>query len=201
MSNPQYVKVKDKLYKINTDFRVALECEKIAKDSKIGDYERAMAIIYKLFGKDGLDCNDIPKLLELGIKYINVSSTNKKSLDNDLHKDFKLDITKCSGLIQSSFKFDYNYNPYELEYLHWYDFYNDLQNLSTSEFGNCCILNRIISILNQKPEHIKDNSERQNLINAQNLLKEKYCIYEEKRLTKEQEESAKAFYKSLGIEI
>ena len=54
MNNPNYVKVDDKLYKINTDFRVAIECNKIAQDTKIGDYERAMAIIYKLFGEDGL---------------------------------------------------------------------------------------------------------------------------------------------------
>lgn len=52
MNNPQYVKVDDKLYKINTDFRVALECNKIAEDSSIGNLERAMAIIYKLFGEE-----------------------------------------------------------------------------------------------------------------------------------------------------
>ena len=51
MSNPQYVKVDNELYKINTDFRVALECNQIALDKKINDYERALAIIYKLFGE------------------------------------------------------------------------------------------------------------------------------------------------------
>ena len=49
MNNPEYVKVDNELYKINTDFRVALECNKIAEDENIGDFERAMAIIYKLF--------------------------------------------------------------------------------------------------------------------------------------------------------
>ena len=52
MNNPQYVKVDNKLYKINTDFRVALECNDIAEDKSIGDLERAMAIIYKLFGEE-----------------------------------------------------------------------------------------------------------------------------------------------------
>ena len=51
MNNPQYVKVDNELYKINTDFRVALECNQIALDTKINDYERALAIIYKLFGE------------------------------------------------------------------------------------------------------------------------------------------------------
>ena len=44
MNNPQFVKVDNKLYKINTDFRVALECNNIAEDKTIGDYERALAL-------------------------------------------------------------------------------------------------------------------------------------------------------------
>ena len=200
MNNPQYVKVDDKLYKINTDFRVALECNKIAEDEHIGNLERAMAIIYKLFGEDGLDCENQNRLLELGMKYL-LLGRNKNNLKNEPHDKYELDFNKCIGLIKASFKFDYKYDPYELEYLHWYDFYNDLESLSTSEFGNCCILNRIVSILEQEPKEIKDSKQREKLIDAQKLLKEKYCKKEEKKITKEQEESARAFYKSLGIEI
>ena len=200
MNNPQYVKVDDKLYKINTDFRVALECNKIAEDENIGNLERAMAIIYKLFGEDGLDCENQNRLLELGMKYL-LLGKEEKSLKNEPRDKYELDFNKCIGLIKASFKFDYKYDPYELEYLHWYDFYNDLESLSTSEFGNCCILNRIVSILEQEPKEIKDSKQRQKLINAQKLLKEKYCKKEEKKITREQEESARAFYKSLGIEI
>lgn len=200
MNNPQYVKVDDKLYKINTDFRVALECNNIAEDKTIGDYERALAIIYKLFGGDGLDCENQNKLLELAMKYL-LLGNDKKELKNENKEKYELDFNKCIGLIKASFKFDYKYDPYELEYLHWYDFYNDLESLSTSEFGNCCILNRITSILNQEPKEIKDNKQRQKLIEAQKLLQQKYCKQEEVKMTKEQEESAKAFYKSLGIEI
>lgn len=200
MNNPQYVKVDDKLYKINTDFRIALECNKIAEDENIGNLERAMAIIYKLFGEDGLDCENQNKLLELAMKYL-LLGREQKSLKNDSRDKYELDFNKCVGLIKASFKFDYKYDPYELEYLHWYDFYNDLESLSTSEFGNCCILNRIVSILEQEPKEIKDSKQRQKLIDAQKLLKEKYCKKQEKKITKEQEESARAFYKSLGIEI
>lgn len=200
MNNPQYVKVDDKLYKINTDFRIALECNNIAEDKTIGEYERALAIIYKLFGEDGLDCENQNKLLELAMKYL-LLGNDKKELKNENKEKYELDFNKCIGLIKASFKFDYKYDPYELEYLHWYDFYNDLASLSTSEFGNCCILNRITSILNQEPKEIKDNKQRQKLIEAQKLLQQKYCKQEEVKMTKEQEESAKAFYKSLGIKI
>ena len=200
MNNPQYVKVDNKLYKINTDFRVALECNKIAEDTSIGEFERAMAIIYKLFGEDGLNCENQNRLLELAMKYL-LLGRDKNSLKNEPRDKYELDFNKCIGLIKASFKFDYKYDPYELEYLHWYDFYNDLESLSTSEFGNCCILNRIVSILEQEPKEIKDSKQKQKLIDAQKLLKEKYCKKQEKEITKEQEESAKAFYKSLGIEI
>jgi hypothetical protein len=46
---PEYVKIGDKQYKINTDYRVALECNKIALDLSIGEYEKALAVIFKLF--------------------------------------------------------------------------------------------------------------------------------------------------------
>lgn len=200
MNNPQYVKVDDKLYKINTDFRIALECNNIAEDKTIGDYERALAIIYKLFGEEGLDCENQNKLLELAMKYL-LLGKDKNSLKNEPHDKYELDFNKCIGLIKASFKFDYKYDPYESEYLHWYDFYNDLESLSTSEFGNCCILNRVTSILNQEPKEIKDKKQRQKLIEAQKLLSQKYCKQKEIEMTKEQEESAKAFYKALGIEI
>ena len=199
MNNPQYVKVGETKYKINTDFRIALECNKIATDKSIQDYERALAIIYKLFGEDGLDCKNQEKLLELGIKYLKVG--RDIGIDTGEKEKYDLDFDKCEGLIKSSFKFDYQYDPYELEYLHWYDFYNDLENLSTSEFGTCCSLNRIRTILNQDPKDIKDSKTRKNLIDAQKMLKKMYCKEEVPEITKEQEKNAINFYKSLGIDL
>lgn len=201
MNNPKYVKVEDDLYEINTDFRVAIECNNIARDTNIGDYERGLAIIYKLFGEKGLECTRMDKLLELGMRYISMSNEKENGFKNDSDTPFELDFSKCEGIIRSSFKFDYNYDPYELKYLHWYDFFNDLQNLSTSEFGNCCMLNRIVSILNQKASEIKDDRERSNLVKTQQKLKDRFCVVEEVKLTKEQEESQRVFYKALGIEI
>lgn len=200
MNNPEYVKVDGELYKINTDFRVALECDKIARDENIGDFERGIAIVYKLFGERGVACENQQRLIELAIKYLSLGK-DEKGLKIDSEGKFELDFDKIQGLIRSSFKFDYKYDPYELEYLHLYDFYNDLENLSTTEFGVCCPLNRIISILNQDASKIKDTKQRTKLIELQNYLKEKYCYVKEKKITKEQEESAIEFYKSMGINL
>ena len=198
MNNPEYVKVDDKLYKINTDFRVALECNEIAEDKNINDMERALAIVYLLFGEEGLNCKNQNKLLELAVKYLSLGNTEKE-LKNQPDKKYDLDFTKCKGLIKSSFKFDYNYDPYDLKYLHWYDYYNDLSNLSTSEFGNCCILNRIISILETEESKIKDSKEQKKIAESKILLKQKYCKEKEVKLTPEQEKSAEELYKALGL--
>lgn len=201
MNNPQYVKIDDELYKINTDFRVAIECNKIARDATIGDYERGMAIIYKLFGEHGLNCTRMDKLIKLGVKYISLPANKENADNNDFDEPFELDFEKCKGLIRSSFKFDYKYDPYELDYLHWYDFYNDLENLSTSEFGECCILNRVIAILHEDVSKIKDNKQREQIIKTQEELKRKYCVQKEVVLTEEQEKSAIEFYRKLGIDL
>lgn len=200
MNKIKFVKIDGQLYEIDTDFRVALECNTIAKNKKIGDCERGLAIIYKLFGKKGLECKNQKKLLELGLQYLwqgkKENEEQKKVRDKN-----ELDFTKCVGLIKSSFKYDYNYDPYELEYLHWYDFYNDLCNLSTSEFGNCCILNRIANILNQDVNQIKDSLERDKVNKAQIELREKYCVEQEIEMTKEEEKSVEEFYKALGVNV
>lgn len=199
MNKPEYVKIKDKLYKINTDFRVALECNKIARDEEIGDYERALAIIYKLFGEDGLDCSENhSRLIELAIKYLSLDN-NEKVVRNDFEKNYELDFEKCEGLIRSSFKFDYNYDPYELEYLHWYDFYNDLANLSSSEFGTCCILNRIITILDADVSKIKDSKERQKIARTQAEIRRKYCVSKKEELTEQEKKNVVSLYKKIGL--
>lgn len=197
---PQYVEIENKRYKINTDFRVALECSRISEDNTIGDLERALAIIYMLFGEDGINTPDhYEKLLELGQKYLlcgeSAEEFNRQRKDNTNDLDFN----KCEGLIKSSFKYDYQYDPYSKDYLHWYEFNNDLMNLSASEMGTCCVLNRVVDILNRKTKDIKDKKQKDNLVKTQNELRKKYCIEHRRKATDEQRKSAENFLKSLGI--
>ena len=192
MRNPTKVKVKNKIYPINSDFRVVIECNEISQDSSIGDYERALAIIYKLFGEDALeDSENLEELLDKAKRFI---SCDNEIEDTDKEPD--MDFKEDEGLIKSSFKFDYQYDPYSLEYLHWWDFYNDLNNLSNSEFGSCCILNRIRNLRNYDVSEIKDSKKRQEIME----LKEKYALKKYKKpLTKEQLESIDKFNKLAGI--
>jgi hypothetical protein len=191
---PEFVKIGDKSYKINTDFRVAIECNRIAEDNSIGDLERCLAIIYKLFGDEGLyDSKNHSKLLELALLYLSCGESKPKIDENP-----DMDLIEDEKYIKSSFKYDYQYNPYDMEYLHWYEFFNDLCNLSNSEFGACCILNRVRDLRNFDTSTIKDQKEKEKIEKAkEQVALKKYK--KENNLTREQEESMERFNNILGI--
>lgn len=188
------IQIEDTIYEANTDFRIAIECNRIATDETIGDFERVLGIICTVFGDKGLDNpSHYEKLLKWAKKWL---SCGKEIIDT--HEDPDMDYIEDKALIRSSFIYDYKYNPYDMEYLSWEDFYNDLNNLSNSEFGNCCVLNRVRNLRNFDVSQIKDNKERQRIAKA----KEYYALRKYKRenhLTKEQEESMERLNKILGL--
>lgn len=194
MNNPEYVKIREKKYKINTDFRVALKCNEVSMDTSIGDLERTLAIVYLLFGDEGIDPknrDDLSELVDLGYRYLTL---DKKPTNTNEEPD--MDFIKDKKYIRSSFVQDYKYNPYDMEYLHWWDFYNDLNNLSNSEFGNCCVLNRIRNARNYDPSKIEDRKERENFIK----FKESISLNKtDNKLTKEQEESMNRLNEIIGF--
>lgn len=193
MNYPKYAEVDGITYEINTDFRYAIECNRIAEDNTIGDFERAMAIIYTLYGEKGLNnFEHYERLLELAQKYLCCG----KELENN-NEEPDMDFIKDAGYIASSFQYDYKYNPYEMEYCHWYKFYNDLINLSNNEFGNCCVLSNIRNLRNLDLNKIQDNEQKRKAREAKNkvALNKKHKIMP----TEKQKESAMKFYKALNL--
>lgn len=193
MNYPTKVKIEDKEYIINTDFRVAIECDNIAKSDDIGTYEKALAIIYKLFGDKGLDDKqNHEKLLELGQKYL---LCGKQITDADKKDEEDMDYIQDMDYIEASFMSDYHIDLSQTE-MHWWKFYNLISGLSNSEMGNCCVLNRIRNLRTYDTSQIKDIKERTKIEEAkrQVALKKK-----EKKLSKEQMESVERFNKLAGI--
>lgn len=163
MTYPTSAKVGDKIYKINTDFRVAIKCSEVINDETINDYERFLAIIYLLYGDEGLkDRENHIELMEKASQYLSCG----KQKENQNNEKPDMDYVQDEGLIRSSFQYDYKYDPYEMEYCHWYKFSNDLNNLSNSEMGNCCVLNRVRQIRNYDINKVKDAKERDKLQKA-----------------------------------
>ena len=194
MDYPKYVKIGEKKYKINTDFRVAIECQEIALDDSIGDFERALAIIYKLFGDDGLDdSNNYEKLLELAQKYLSCG----KEIDSKTNEEADMDFIQDMDYIEASFMSDYNIDLQNTE-MHWWKFYNLINGLSNSEMGNCCVLNRIRNLRTFDTKDIKDQKELAKINEAkkQVALKKREV---KKELTYEQKRNIDNFYKKIGI--
>ena len=194
MDYPKYVKIGEKKYKINTDFRVAIECQEIALDDSIGDFERALAIIYKLFGDDGLDdSNNYEKLLELAQKYLSCG----KEIDSKTNEEPDMDFIQDMDYIEASFMSDYNIDLQNTE-MHWWKFHNLINGLSNSEMGNCCVLNRIRNLRTFDTKDIKDQKELAKINEAkkQVALKKREV---KKELTYEQKRNIDNFYEKIGI--
>lgn len=193
---PEFVKVEDKRYKINTDFRYALKCVEICEDGTISDYERSLAVIYTLFGDEGINTpKHYEKLLELAQKYLLCGEEYK-----DTNKKPDMDFKQDKNVIASSFKYDYQYNPYQKKYLHWYEFHNDLMNLSNSEFGTCCALSRLRNFRNLDPNEIKDEKKRNEIIEEQKRVAvKKNLIKKEKVFTDEEIANMEEFRKQMNL--
>lgn len=187
MNNPEYVKIKDKKYKINTDYRVALRCEEVAQDISISDFERTYAILYLLFGEEGIkDKENHEKLLELGIKYL-ACNQEYEDVDEEVDMDFKQDIS----LIKASFKSDYGI-VLNNEYMHWWDFYTYLNGLTEK-----CILNRVRELRTYDTSKITDNKEKRKIEKA----KKRFALKQQPiKINQNQKKGVDAFYELTGIE-
>ena len=193
MKYPEYAEVEGKKYKINTDFRVAIECNRVAEDEAIGDYERSLAIIYLLFGDDGLNTpQHYGKLLELAKKYLSCGKEKVANTDEKPDMDYIQDM----DFIEASFMSDYHMDL-STEEMHWWKFFNLLNGLSNSELGNSCILNRIRNLRNMNPNDIKDKKERDKLIKAQKQFALKKNKKEKRKPNKKEKESATEFLRML----
>ena len=191
---PEYVKVEVIKYKINTDFRVAIECQDIATNETIGDYERALAIIYKLFGDEGINVPEhYERLLELATKYLSCG----KEVDNKSNEEPDMDFVQDIDYIEASFMSDYGIDLANAE-MHWWKFYNLINGLSNSEMGNCCVLNRVRNLRTYDTKDIKDPKELEKIKEAkkQVALKKRN---KKQELSSEQKQNIDNFYKMTGI--
>lgn len=187
---PEYAEVDGKEYKINTDFRIAIECNRIAEDETIGDLERALAVIYTLFGEEGLNAQEHhEKLLRIAKKYLLCGEEMEECTEKP-----DMDYIQDMDYIEASFMSDYKIDL-EKTKMHWWRFNNLMNGLSNSELGNCCVLNRVRNLRNFDLKDIKDPKERQKIKKAQ----EQVALRKKKKPTQEQRESASSLLEQLGI--
>lgn len=187
------IQIDDVIYEANTDFRIAIECNRIAQDKTINDFERALGIICTVFGPQGLDNEKHYEKLLLWIKKWLLCG--KELEENNEEPD--MDYIEDYDYIIASFQSDYGMNLDEIE-MDWKRFNALINGLSNSEMGNCCVLNRIRNLRNYDISKIDDIKERDKIIKA----KEKVALKKYKKennLTKEQEESMRKLNEIIGL--
>jgi len=172
---PQLAQIGNTKYNINTDYKIALRCEEIAK-SNISDQERALAIIYLIFGDKGLtDVDNWEKLLKIALKYLNHGKEIKD--ENNNKEEANMDFKKDWSYIQASFFSDYNIDLSKTD-MHWYQFHDLLCGLTEQS-----VLNRVRFVRDYDISQIKDSKEKEKWIKQKEqvaLRREK--TLEEKRL-------------------
>ena len=198
MDYPYFVVIKGKKYNINTSYKIAIQCNEIAMDENINEYEKGLAIICKLFGKDALDDEEnLEGLLSAGVKFLRCGNDEK----GDDNSKIDMDYTQDMPFIKASFRSDYGVNL-NTEDIHWWEFFELLNGLSNSEFGNCCVLNRIRALRNMDTSKISDAKLKKEIENAKEQFRIKRNLEQasKKEFTKEQKENIDRFYKETGIE-
>ena len=181
---PDFAQIDGELFKINTDYKVALKCDKINRDSSITDEERSLAIIYSLFGEKGLNDNkNWDKLKEIAVKYLNCGKEHKNSEEAE-NMSYEQDM----DYIRASFFSDYNIDLDNTK-MHWWQFYNLLCGLTEDS-----ILNRVRFVRDFDISQIKDRKEKEKWIKQ----KEQVALKEEKRQkTSEEKRLDELFEKQL----
>ena len=185
MNNPEYAKVGNKLYKINTDFKIALKCDEIAR-SNVRDEERALAIIYLLFGDEGLNNpQDYEQLLQKAMTYL---LCGKEPVEDAKEPD--MDFEQDKSYIKASFYTDYGIpNVYDSN-MHWWEFMALMNGLKED-----CVLNRIRTIRSYDTSGIKDTKT----LNEWRKQKEAVALKKkEKEMTKEQRDNMENFLKQIN---
>ena len=182
---PEFAQVKDKKYKINTDFRIALKCDNIAK-TDVSEEEKALAIIYLLFGDEALEnSQDWNDLLPIALKFLNCGKEYK---NNEEKEEIDMDFEQDWEYIRTSFFYDYNVKIEQDTYMHWWEFYNLLCGLSDK-----CILSRVRFVRNFDISQIKDSREKEKWIKQ----KEQLSLKKENRKTSEEKRLDELFEKQL----
>ena len=170
---PTKMEANGHIYKINTDYRIALACFKAIYDPEINDVERFYAVETLLLGENVLEEDE--KILQNKIeKYLRCG---KNDNINEDEKDF--DYIQDEEITRTSIRQCYHLNLNEIPYMHWYE-YNELISGLTNE----SLLNNIRDLRNYDLNEVTDEKQKQKIIKAQ----ERMALKEIHIKTKEEKE-------------
>lgn len=187
MKYPKKTEVNGHIYNINTNFRIAIECDQIARDTSISDYERSLAILYKLYGDEGLkNQEDFEGLLNNAIKYLKCGLDETQDNETEENMDFEQDMWRIEASFQSDYKIDL-----ENKNMHFWKFMRLMNGLTED-----CVLNRTRYIRDFDLKDVKDPKEKEKWLKQKELVALKKNI---KPISDKAKKSQDKFFKMAGI--
>lgn len=155
---PEYANIDGTRYKLNTDFRVALRCFEVVEDGSICDEERALAVIYMLFGF--IPEADLAPFLEKAVLFLQCGKSKEEQSEQKKDMDFAHDRAYISASFMSDYKIDLNTVK-----MHWWQFCELIQG-----FTEHSVMSRVREIRNYNLADIKDNQARIKMARAQEAV-------------------------------
>lgn len=110
MSYPEYAEVNGKRHKLNTDYKTALRCFGVIEDETIGDYERAIAVVFILFGFMP-PVSDLEAFSQKATLFLRCGEKDGKQSDSERDMDFNYDEKFINASFMSDYHIDLNKTP------------------------------------------------------------------------------------------
>lgn len=169
---PTKMKANGNIYPINTDYRIALACFRAMEDDSISDLEKGYAIETLLLG-DNVSPLDEPILNEKIKIYLRCGKEQNEDI-----KNIDYDYLQDEQLTRTSIRQCYHINLNEIPYMHWWE-YNEI----ISGLTNDSVINCIRDLRSRDASEIKDDKERNKLIEAQKrvAIKDKHIKTDEEK--------------------
>ncbi len=158
MTFPEYAEIAGKRYKINTDYRVALRCFEVIEDESICDEERALAVIYLLFGE--IPADNMEDFLRIAGNYLRCGEKEEKQASTERDMDFKAD----EKYIAASFMSDYQIDLSRTD-MHFWQYIQLIQG-----FTERSVMSRVREIRNYDLEELKDPKSRAKMVKAKEAV-------------------------------
>ena len=172
MRYPEYAEVRGVKYKINTDYRVALRCFEVIEDTEICDQERALAVVFLLFGEVPLE--DMGEFLRIAGNYLRCGEKETAQEAHERDMDFNAD----EKYIVASFMSDYRIDLSSVD-MHFWQYIQLIQG-----FTEDAIMSRVRDIRNYDMSELKDPKARAKMAKAKATLAlpEKFSKDEQKAI-------------------
>lgn len=154
---PKEVEIKGSKYSINTDFKTALRCFEVIEDDSICDEERALAVLYLLFGF--IPSENAELFLKAASIYL---MCGEEAQDVDGEKD--MDLILDTKYIIPSFRSDYGIDLEKAD-MHYWEYMRLIQGLTPD-----CVLSRVRDIRNYDTSEISDARLKNKIIDAQRAV-------------------------------